>query len=174
MEKPRTIKISESKIREAVISGVKKHLNEISYNTLRSAYNKSSNVDFDKVYEALKTLQMAINSYDSDSFHTRKRAMNHFIATGKEPVDSAYEKFSRYIDEMRTFFERKDKQSGAFYSALPEKANETEAEILDYLHSAGYKGNNIDAIIDSMDYDQMEEFKASLPQELAIYFEENL
>lgn len=173
MEKPRTIKISESKIREAVISGVKKHLDEISYATVNNAYYKTYDIDFNAVREALKTIQIALNEFDSDSFHVRNRAISHFIATGKEPVDSAYEKFSRYIDEMRSFFERKANQQQAFYDAIPEKAREADEEILNRLHNAGYEGDDAEAIINSMDYDQLEDFENSLPREMLGYFRQN-
>lgn len=168
------IKVSGDHFAKVISEAVAKHINEISYNTVDRAYYKASDVDFDDVEKALKILQIAVNTYDSDSFHTRNRAIDHFMATGKEPVDGAYEKFTRYIDEMREFFERKAAQVNAFYEALPGKKREAETEILNYLHQAGYKGDNINTILNSMDYDQIEEFKNSLPDELAEYFEEHI
>ena len=74
---------------------------------------------------------------------------------------------------MWKFFERKEKQADNLYKALPGKAEEYDNEILSRLNMFGYSGDSIDSILNQMDYDEIEEFKDSLPEDLATYFEEN-
>lgn len=168
------VNLTGNDIQEMVSTSVKKVLNEVSYQTLHSASDKATGVDFYEVFEAIKTINSALGTYDSDSFHKPHAAWDHFTSTGREPVDAPAEKFGRYLDEIKAYFERKEKQADNLYKALPGKYEEYEKEILRYLNQFGYQGNDIESIINQMDYDEIEEFKDSLPEELATFFEENI
>ena len=154
------IKLNETDLRRLIRSTI----NEISYGTIKNAYDKVEYaktddgefaVTFWRIEEALNTLWEALTVYENSNSQQAN-------------------KFLRTLREMYSFFERKEAQQKNLESGMENKAKETEQEIVNLANNSGYQGNTWREVTSNMSDDDFETFMDSLPDELKTYAEEEL
>lgn len=139
MEK-NTIKINESQLKKIISGAIKESLDEVSWTPVHNAEDKTSNVDFDEIYDALRIIQRGLNVYDSEVFYDKRS--DYY---GMQPKAA---NLSNTLNEFWKFFKRKEKQMYNFQHNRDYGKEQTEDYIVNFAKELGYDVTDFQSVLD--------------------------
>lgn len=153
---PIEMKLKESQLRKIIAETIAENVN---YSTLSNAVDKvqygdsiynREYLDFGDVKDALRTIQIALDRY-SGSFHPLhgQAALNYFYDNKRAPHEGQANKCIQYLDYIRAFFDRKEKQFNTFSNTADSMKKDYDSQILSIARQNGAEGDDVlDALWD--------------------------
>lgn len=159
-------------ITEKQFKSLMESVSEVSYDTVWNAANKTDDVDFSGVKDAIYNLREALEVYyrSFSPLHGRA-ALGYYMEKGKAPAEGSATKFLGYLDEMENYFNRKEEQSRNFYDTSNRMQEDNDKRLYDIALKMGFKGNDFMDIWQHMSSEQYEQFMEQLPPDLRQYVE---